>query len=86
MEDHGRNHLVTLLVCSDCGNLMNMKYGEPKKAGCPDDGITGASKLENRIQVHPCETCVGRARRPLELMRQAMQSLERPTGDTNTKG
>jgi hypothetical protein len=76
MKDFGRTHLVSVLVCTDCGNPLNASYDKPKSGGQFDGSITGAAKVEQVIAIHPCEHCLGAARRPLRLMREALKSFD----------
>lgn len=76
-NDSSRTFVVTTFRCTVCGNALNVSYcNEPGKlqprGEYVDDGITGADKVEQRINVHPCEKCLS----PLNELRRAVKTLK----------
>ncbi len=74
-KDIVRYNLVTSFVCAQCGNKLALSYQAPKTIEYEpekSDGITGASKVEQHIAIHPCAKCYGAAIRPLEALRDAL--------------
>lgn len=78
MSNSGRNHLVTRFRCTDCGEYLDLSY-EPKEKLSHltqrDEVVTGASKVENTLYIEPCRGCVGKAQRPIALMREALRDI-----------
>ena len=67
-----REFLITKLVCSKCGNNLNLTYDAPKGAGRYAEGEpTGAAMVQQVVAIEPCEC----ATRPLEEMRRAVKVL-----------
>jgi len=84
MADYSRTHLVTKLICTQCGGLLTMGVKVEKHDrlnNCSRGEPTGADGHWNYIPVHPCERCL----KPVKQMSQALRTLsklaEEDTGD-----
>lgn len=66
-----REFLVTKLVCSKCGNNLQLSTDRPKTTRCATGEPTGADMVELAVAVEPCPVCMG----PLEQMRRAVAVL-----------
>lgn len=71
MSDEMRTHLVTRFVCAKCGSNLRLSYNHPKKIEFLTGTPTGASTVETKIMVYPCETCL----QPGAKLRAAVQTL-----------
>lgn len=73
LSDGSRTSLVTQFVCTICGNYLSISYDGhlPTRDG-GDNTLTGSSKVDNLVRVHPCKTCYGKAVEPIESMRRAL--------------
>lgn len=66
-----RQFLVTKLVCSKCGENMNMTYDLPTNSRHYAEGEpTGAAMVEQRVAVEPCQTCA----RPAVAIEHAVEA------------
>lgn len=86
MENNVRRNLVTTFNCTDCGNALNLAYNTKPEAannvGRDDrDGLTGATVKYNRVYIEPCAACIGKVRKPLQQMRDAIASLTENTNN-----
>ena len=63
-----RTHLVTKLVCTKCGGLLNLSYDKVRSSHSNQEP-TGAYMYENMIGVEPCRRCLEPARRILEAVK-----------------
>lgn len=58
-----RQFLITKMVCSECGNTLELTYDIPTTGSNYSVGEpTGANMVEQLIAVMPCETC----KRPID--------------------
>lgn len=68
-----REFLVTKLVCSACGNNLQLTYDKPKGPSKWAEGEpTGAAMVEVRVAVEPCRTCLA----PLDDVRRALKAID----------
>lgn len=77
-EDSMRYNLVTKFMCAKCGHQLALSYRVPKVVKYEpekSDGITGASKVEQDIAVHPCSKCYREAIEPLEALRKGLRAI-----------
>ncbi len=83
MSDFMRTNLVFRLRCAKCGRTLRLTYDPKRKDShldtgeLDDDCITVAEKVMAEAYVHPCETCYGDARRPLDMLKAALAAAEK---------
>lgn len=67
-----RKFLITKLICSRCGENLSLTYDKPKGSSKHADGEpTGGEKVEVRVAVEPCDTCL----RPIKEVEEALSVL-----------
>ena len=67
-----REFLITKIVCSVCGNNLELNYVAPVGSGKYAEGEpTGAAMVQQLVSVEPCKKCSA----PLEEMRKAVRVL-----------
>lgn len=68
-----REFLVTKLVCSKCGDNLQLTYNVPNGAGPHSDGEpTGAAMVQIRVAVEPCQCVVRRIARAQAAVRELL--------------
>lgn len=62
------------IVCSGCGNPVDFdKPGDQlRKEPCSAIEYNGAGQITIKLAVRPCRVCVESAKRPMELIREAL--------------
>lgn len=72
-----RTHLVTKLVCTACGGLLNLSYDKVSEHHS-DGEPTGACMYQNSIGVEPCAKCMEPAQRVLAAVRTLTTGGQEP--------
>lgn len=86
-DDNIRTHLVVRFKYAKCGRTLRLSYDGPKNMDRTDTGfydedkITGAAKVQSTAcYIHPCANCYGAARRPVDMLKAALEAAEAVKG------
>lgn len=73
-----REYAVFRMHCAKCGLPLRVTYDPDKgrNTKSSNDGITVAAKVDFGLSVWPCRNCYDKVKRPLELIKEAMESIK----------